>query len=165
MQYAAVAGLLVIALDAGAHKASFVKTLGAKHYIDITSTPDPVQRVRELVNGPGAHGVIVAAGAPAAYRHSAEMLRAGGVMSCCGIAPDMTRIETPAAQIVIKNLRIVGNLIGSARECAEAVEFVRRGVVKPVVKVREFEELGKIYEELERGEIEGRVVLKVFKDG
>lgn len=85
-------------------------------------------------------------------------------MSCCGIAPDFAQIKTPAATITIKNLKIVGNLIGSMQEGIEAMEFVRRGAVKPKVQVREFAELPKVYEQLERGEIEGRVVLKVARD-
>lgn len=85
-------------------------------------------------------------------------------MSCSGIAPEFACMETPTATIVIKNLKIVGNLVGSAQEALEAVEFVTRGTVKPRVQVREFVELPQVYEEMERAEIEGRVVLKVAKD-
>ena len=85
-------------------------------------------------------------------------------MSCCGIAPDFAKIETPASTITIKNLKIVGNLIGSRKEALDAVDFVRRGAVKPVVHVRDFKDLPKVYEELEKGEVQGRVVLKVATD-
>jgi D-arabinose 1-dehydrogenase-like Zn-dependent alcohol dehydrogenase len=46
----------------------------------------------------------------------------------------------------------------------EAVELVRKVKVKPKVVVREFEELLKVYEELERGGIAGRVVLRFGND-
>ena len=42
--------------------------------------------------------------------------------------------------------------------------IVRRGVVKPNISVRKFQELPRVYEELEKGEIAGRVVLKVAED-
>lgn len=50
------------------------------------------------------------------------------------------------------------------KECLEAVELVRAGKVKPRVFVREFGELERVYEELERGDVAGRVVLKVGED-
>ena len=92
------------------------------------------------------------------------MLRIGGTLSCVGIPPGEAFIQTPVSTIVIKSLRVVGNLVGSLQECLEAVEFVRRGVVKPNISVRRFGELEKVYEELGKGEVEGRVVLKVAED-
>jgi len=46
----------------------------------------------------------------------------------------------------------------------EAVELVRRGVVKPKIELRPFRELAEVYEELERGDVAGRIVLKVAAD-
>ena len=46
----------------------------------------------------------------------------------------------------------------------EAVELVRRGKVRVEVSVRRFEELPTIYEELEEGDIAGRVVIKITED-
>ena len=92
------------------------------------------------------------------------MLRVGGTLSCVGIPPEKGFLETPISRIVIKGLHITGNLVGNLKECLEAVEFVRRGEVKPKVTVRDFLELPKVYHELEAGEISGRIVLKVAKD-
>jgi propanol-preferring alcohol dehydrogenase len=71
---------------------------------------------------------------------------------------------TPVSEIVIKGLKIKENLVGSLGERMEAVELVRKGKVRPKVDVRESEELSRIYEELERGNIAGRVVLRVGDD-
>ena len=89
------------------------------------------------------------------------MLRAGGALSCVGIPPGRAFLETPISVIVSKGLRITGNLVGSLKECMEAVDLVRRGVVKPVVSVRPFRELPMVYKELEKGDVTGRVVLKI----
>lgn len=89
------------------------------------------------------------------------MLRVGGTLSCVGIPPGKVFIETPVSSIVIKGLHITGNLVGSLKECLEAVELVRRGIVKPHITVRPFKDLPQVYEELERGEIIGRIVLSV----
>lgn len=55
--------------------------------------------------------------------------------------------------------------------CGESGRLVERvyrgggvgetGVVRPVIEVRGFRELGEVYGELERGDIVGRVVLRV----
>ena len=163
VQYVRAFGGRVIAVDAGAGKRGFVEALGAEAYVDVAASKDVVADVKSLT-GTGAHGVVVTAGSSKAYWTAAEMLGIGGVLSCCGIPPDQALIGTSAGVIAIKGLRVAGNLIGSLKECHDAVEFVRRGDVKPHVVVRDFEELPKIYEQLEKGEIQGRVVLKVAKD-
>ena len=89
------------------------------------------------------------------------MLRVGGTLSCVGIPPGRAYLETPIATIVIKGLRIVGSLVGSLKECLEAVELVRGGVVQPEIQIWEFRELGEVYEEMERGDVAGRIVLRV----
>lgn len=89
------------------------------------------------------------------------MLRVGGTLSCVGIPPGRPALETPICTIVIKGLKVTGNLVGSLKECMEAVDLVRRGVVKPEIKIRTFKELPMVYEEMEKGDIAGRIVLKI----
>ncbi|GAB1203086.1 hypothetical protein APSETT445_001712 [Aspergillus pseudonomiae] len=158
VQYAKAQGALVIGVDA-ADKRDFVLRLGATEFIDFTSA-DPVQRVHEIT-GLGAHAVVVTAGSAKAFAHACEMLRVGGTLSCVGIPPGRPVLETPICTIVIKGLKITGNLVGSLKECMEAVDLVRRGVVKPEIKVRKFKELPQVYEEMEKGDIAGRIVLQI----
>jgi propanol-preferring alcohol dehydrogenase len=116
--------------------------------------------VRDLT-GLGAHAVVVTAGSAKAFAHACDMLRVGGTLSCVGIPPGRPSLETPICTIVIKGLKITGNLVGSLKECMEAVDMVRRGIVKPVVKVRPFRDLPQVYEEMEKGDISGRIVLQI----
>lgn len=80
-----------------------------------------------------------------------------------GIPPGDVHLDIPVAAIVIKGLRIQGNLVGSLKETLEAVEFVRSGSVKPHVKVRPFRDLPEVYELLEKGDVPGRVVLQLYE--
>lgn len=89
------------------------------------------------------------------------MLRIGGTLCCIGIPPGDVHLTTPIATIIIKGLKVVGNLVGSMQETMEALELVRNGSVKPRVEVRKFEELPEVYEMLEKGDILGRVVLQI----
>ncbi|GME66158.1 alcohol dehydrogenase [Neofusicoccum parvum] len=160
VQYARAQGALVIGVDGGASKGDFIKSIGASEYIDFKSTPNLVQRVKEITNG-GANAVIVTAGNAKAFVQAADMLKVGGTLSCVGIPPERGFIETPISTIVIKGLHITGNLVGSLKECLEAVDLVRRGVVKPKISIRKFEDLPTVYKELEKGDISGRIVLQV----
>lgn len=92
------------------------------------------------------------------------MLRTRGTMCLIGIPPGGGQILTSVAEIVIKGLNIKGNLVGSLAESLEAVQLVRDGLVKPKVYVRPFRDLPAVYEELESGDIAGRVVLKIGDD-
>lgn len=162
VQYAKAAGALVIGVDAGVEKQDFVLKLGAEEFIDFRST-EPVKRVHEIT-GLGAHAVVVTTGSSKAFAHACEMLRVEGTLSCVGIPAGRPHLETPISTIVIKGLRITGNLVGSLKECMEAVNLVRRGVVKPAIKIRPFRELPQAYEEMEKGDVAGRIVLKVADD-
>jgi D-arabinose 1-dehydrogenase-like Zn-dependent alcohol dehydrogenase len=163
VQYAQAQGALVIGVDTGPGRREFVLGLGANEFIDF-ATEDCVQRVQE-VTGLGAHAVVVTAGSARAFDNACEMLRVGGCLSCVGIPPGRPYLQTPICTIVIKGLRITGNLVGSLKECMEAVDLVRRGVVKPVIKIRPFKDLPKVYEDMEKGDISGRVVLQIESDG
>ena len=156
-------GAVVIGVDTGAQKKEFVKSLGVSEFIDFMETPGVVVKVMELTKG-GADAVIVTAGSNKAFAQAADMLRIGGTLSCVGIPPGRGFLETPISAIVIRGLHITGNLVGSLKECLEAVEFVRRGVVKPHIAVRPFEDLPAIYEEMEKGDIPGRIVVRIAKD-
>jgi len=163
VQYARAQGVQVIGIDGGDEKGTFVKSIGAEKYIDFTKTTDLVQEVIKITGG-GAHAVIVTAGNAKAFVSAAEMLRVRGTLSCVGIPPGKAVIETGVSTIVIKGLHITGNLVGSLKECLEAVDFVRRGVVKSMVSVRPFRDLPQAYEDMEKGNVMGRIVLKIAKE-
>lgn len=161
VQYAKAQGALVIAIDSPS-KQPFIQThLAPDKFIPYTPNSNTIEQIKTLTSGLGAHAVVVTAGHASAFSHACEMLRVGGTLSCVGIPPGRTCLETPIATIVIKGLRVVGSLVGSLKECMEAVELVRRGIVRPVIEVRGFRELEKVYMELERGDVVGRVVLRV----
>lgn len=185
MQYGLAQGATVIGVDAGEAKRAFVESLGAR-FVDFSKTTDLVGAVRAVVvaadggaaagdgNGTvaaaagrtdgGCHAVIVTSGHPAAFTQAAELLRVGGTLCCVGIPPGEVRLSATVASIVIRGLKIVGNLVGSLAETLEAVEYVRRGEVRVHVQVRRFEDLLEAYGALEAGDVPGRIVLEVARD-
>lgn len=94
------------------------------------------------------------------------MLRIEGTLLCIVTPPGGGRVETPVSEIVVRGLSIKGNLVGEFKECLEAVELVRTGKVKPKMSSTELssKELAEVYEELEKGDVAGRVVLTIAED-
>lgn len=135
-------------------------SLGVQEFVDFSTTSDLVQEIHAITGG-GAHAVIVAVGNPKGFAQAADMLRVGGTLSCIGIPSGRAYLEASISTIVIKGLHITGNLVGSLKECLEAVELVRRGIVRPKILVRPFRDLQTVYDELDRGEVAGRIVLRI----
>jgi alcohol dehydrogenase, propanol-preferring len=160
VQYALALGARVIGIDAGPHKHDFITSLGASHYIDITQTPNIASEVHRLTNG-GTHALIVTSGHPSAFTKLADMIRTGGALCMVGIPPGEVKLDMPVSEIIIRGLRIQGNLVGSLAETMEAVELVRQGKVKPRVQVLPFRDLERAYELLESGKVMGRIVLQM----
>ena len=182
VQYAHARGGRVIAIDSSrpASKAEYIKSIpGVAHFIPFdtfSSAADMISHVKSLTRGGlGVDSALVCAGSSAVpFTQAALMLRIEGTMVCCGIPPpDLTTekgmakkdvMQISVGEIAIKGLNIKGVLTGNSKECLEAVELVRLGWVKPKIIIREFKELEQIYGEMERGEIVGRIVVKVAKD-
>lgn len=149
----------MIGVDTGPTKQQFIESLGGK-FVDFAKSRNVVEEIISITGG-GAHAAVVTSGSPKAFSGAVDMLRIGGTLCCIGIPPGDVHLTTPIATIIIKGLKVIGNLVGSMKETLEAVELVKEGKVKPHVEVQEFEKLPEIYEMLERGDILGRIVLKV----
>lgn len=155
VQYGKATGANVIGIDTGRVKKEFIESLGGR-FVDFVESSDVVREIMTITQG-GAHVAVVASGSGRAFAGAVEMLRIGGTLCSIGIPPGDVHLTTPIATIIIRGLRIIGNLVGSMEETLEVVEFVRQRRVKPRVEVREFDELPQIYEMLERGDVLGRV--------
>ena len=128
-------------------------------FVGYRTTTDLHAAIDKLTDDRDADAVIVAAGLSAAFATAVSLLSGEGVLRCIEVPPGGGELLTLVSEILIK-----GNLVGRLKECMEAVELVRKGKVTPKVFVWEFEELPKVYEELERGDIAGRVVLRIGDD-
>ncbi|CAJ2499804.1 Uu.00g026570.m01.CDS01 [Anthostomella pinea] len=165
VQYARVSGARVIGIDGGPEKERFVRSLGASEYIDFKAVPNTAEKVHEVTKD-GADAVIVTSGSAETLSQAADMLRVGGRLCCVDVPPEgciETRIST-ISTMVAKGLHMVGTPVSSVWDCVEAVDHVWLGHVTPRVVIRDFKDLTAVYDEIERGDIMGQVVLRVAKD-
>ncbi|QKX62472.1 uncharacterized protein TRUGW13939_09633 [Talaromyces rugulosus] len=155
-------GFRVIAIDHGS-KEDLAKQSGAEHFIDFTkfNTDSMAQHVNDLTGGLGAHAVVVCTAANAAYAQAVQLLRFNGTLVCVGIPEgDFVAVAGAAPGILIaKQLTITGSAVGNRQEAMQTLEFAARGIIKTHHQVEKLENLTGVFERMEKGELQGRVVL------
>lgn len=157
VQIAKEKGLKVIAIDTGEQKKNLCLRLGATAYLDFKS--DNVEaEVQKLTDGYGAHAVICTAG-PNAYAQAIRMLRNCGTLVCVGLVTE--NLPVSPFEMLNRALRIVGSSVGTPKHLEELWELAVKGKVKPIVEVREFEELDEVLKRLAAYQVEGRIVVHV----
>ena len=99
--------------------------------------------------------------ANAAYALALKLLRFGGTLVCVGIPEgELQAIATAdPGSMVVKALTIRGVAVGDRREAIETLEFAERGIVKTHFRTEKMDQLTKVFEEMDRGELQGRVVI------
>lgn len=89
------------------------------------------------------------------------MLKFGGTTVCVGLPEgELKAIATAFPQfLVAKAQSIVGVAVGDRKEAIETLQFAERGIVKTHFTIAKPEDLTSIFERMDKGEINGRVVL------
>ena len=159
VQYARAMGLRVAAVDVAADKLALATSLGAELAVDAAST-DAVAAIQEKIGG--AHAAVVTAVATRAFEQAILMLRPAGTVAYIGL-PGGKSDEIRASISAITNweLTVRGSNVGTRLDLEEAVAFAARGLVKAKVRTAPLEEINAVLDEMRRGRIVGRVVLKL----
>ncbi|KAI1340849.1 GroES-like protein [Xylariaceae sp. FL0016] len=152
-------GMRVIGIDAPGKK-DLTMECGAEHFIDHTQGNVETE-VKKLTDGLGAHCVVVLTAANAAYAQSMDFLRFGGTLVCVGMPegdPKAIAKAFPAAMVAQAH-KIVGVPVGDRKEAIETLQLAERGIVKTHFRTEKMEALTKVFEEMDKGQLQGRVVL------
>ncbi|TCK01614.1 propanol-preferring alcohol dehydrogenase [Volucribacter psittacicida] len=156
VQYAKkVFGAKVIAIDVNDDKLALAQQSGADVVIN-SAKENAEQRIIEITEG-GAHAAVVTAVAKVAFNSAVNAVRAGGTVVAVALPVDTMDLSIP--RIVLDGIRVIGSLVGTRQDLAEAFEFGARGLVVPVVQTRPLEDVGAIFQEMHEGKIQGRMVL------
>ncbi len=155
LQYAKnVFGAKVIAVDINDAQLEFAKEMGA----DICINPlreNVGEYVQEKVGG--AHAAVVTAVSKAAFNDAVNAIRAGGTVVAVGLPVDTMDLSIP--RLVLDGIQVIGSLVGTREDLAEAFQFGAEGKVVPRCELRPMEDINDIFEEMEQGKIKGRMVI------
>ncbi|PKS05460.1 hypothetical protein jhhlp_008837 [Lomentospora prolificans] len=148
VQYAKAMGYQVAAVDVGPARKNFCLQSGADQYLDALEG-NMITAAKNLTPyKSGVKASIVTAGSGKAYQNGLDLLGAFGTLVCVGIPPPPETLVFHPLAVIDRGIRIIGTLVGTRTETLEALEFVRRGVVKPVVNMIRLEDLGQAANEL-----------------
>lgn len=153
-------GMRIIGIDHGSKK-DLVLQSGAEHFIDHTTTDDVAAEVKKLTGGLGAQAVLVLTAANGAYASGMQLLKFGGTLVCVGLPEgELKPIATAFPQVMVAmEQKIVGSAVGNRKEAIETLDLAARGIVKTHFRTAKMDELTSIFEEMDKGKIQGRVVL------
>ncbi|MEK6283438.1 MAG: alcohol dehydrogenase AdhP [Acidobacteriota bacterium] len=156
VQYAKAMGMHVAAVDVVDEKLALARELGAELTVN-ARTEDPVSRIQETIGG--SHGVLITAVSPVAFQQGVNMLRRGGTCVLNGLPPG----DFPVSifDVVLKRLTIRGSIVGTRKDMQEALQFASEGKVKAIIETVALEEINSVFDRLRRGEVQGRVVVKM----
>lgn len=144
----------VIAVDINDAQLEFAKEFGA----DLVVNPlkeDLGKFVQEKVGG--AHAAVVTAVGKAAFNDAVNAVRAAGVVVAVGLPTESMDLSIP--RLVLDGIQVIGSLVGTREDLAEAFQFGAEGKVVPKCQLRPMEDINKIFEEMEAGKIKGRMVI------
>jgi len=145
----------IIAVDRSPAALELVGSLGAHHLVNASDT-DPVEAVKELTGGEGAHAVIDFVGEGSAIAQSVEMLRKGGTYWVVGYGG---RIEVPAIDMIFSEIAVVGSLVGNYNELAELMVMAGQGRVTLHASEYSLDDINMAIHDLEGGRLQGRGVI------
>ena len=157
VQYAKAMGLHVAAIDVSDTRLALARTLGADLTVN-AGDEDAVATVRRATGG-GAHGVLVTAPSLPAFRQAIDMARRRGTVSLVGLPPGT--FPTPIFDVVLKRITLRGSIVGTRNDLAEAIAFAAEGKVHTRTTTEPLENINLVLDRLARGEVDGRVVMKM----
>jgi alcohol dehydrogenase, propanol-preferring len=163
VQYARALGCRVVGIDHPS-KEAIVKEIGADVYVDFTKFDGDEELVKYVKAVTGGGGVKIALGCSSshkAYKQAVNMLDVRGVLVCMGV-PEGDDVPMQGAKIALmvqKELTMFAIKAGNRLEAVEAVAVAAAGKVKTRYQLRRMDELTSVFGEMERGKINGRVVI------
>ncbi|AEX52723.1 alcohol dehydrogenase AdhP [Rahnella aquatilis] len=155
LQYAKnVFNAKVIAIDVNDQQLEFAADMGADLTINMLKD-DAAKIIQEKVGG--AHAAVVTATAKSAFNSAVDAMRAGGRIVAVGLPPESMSLNIP--RLVLDGIQVVGSLVGTREDLAEAFQFAAEGKVVPKVTKRPLGDINAIFQEMEQGKIKGRMVI------
>lgn len=155
VQYAKAMGFHVIGVDISDEKLQLATESGADQVFNAATT----DVAAELGGQGGVEGVLVTAVSRESFAQSVGMLGRGGTMSLVGLPPG--GFELPIFEVVLMRKTIRGSIVGTRNDLSEAMQFAAEGKVASHYSVDKLDNINAIFERLDRGEIDGRVVMEI----
>jgi NAD+-dependent secondary alcohol dehydrogenase Adh1 len=144
----------IIAIDRNPEALRLAGQCGAHHRVEADGRH--VDRVRQLTDGAGAEVVLDFVGEGDAIQDALGMLATGGRYYVVGYGGTLS---IPTLQLVLGELEIVGNAVGTADDLAALLRLAATGQVTVRSVLYPLEVVGDAIADLEQGRVRGRAIL------
>ena len=145
----------VVAVDINNDKLALAKEVGADIVINGHEVEDVTALIQEKTGG--AHSAVVTAVSKVAFNQAVDSVRAGGRVVAVGLPSEM--MDLSIVKTVLNGIQVIGSLVGTRKDLEEAFQFGAEGLVVPVVQKRPVSDAVDVFDEMEAGTIQGRMVL------
>ena len=153
IQYAAIAGARVIAVDLLDEKLELALELGAEFTVNATRE-DPVEAIKSLG---GADQAIALAVSPRAFEQAYGTLRRGGTLVCVALPAD-NHVTLPIFETVLNGITVVGSIVGTRADLREVFELHAAGKTNVIREVRPLTRVNESIADVEAGRVAARIV-------
>jgi propanol-preferring alcohol dehydrogenase len=155
IQYAAIAGGRVVAVDVIDEKLELARELGAEFTIN-ASKEDPVEAIQRLG---GVDQAIALAVSPRAFEQAYSSLRRGGKLVFVALPAD-NEVRLPIFETVLNGITIVGSIVGTRKDLREVFELHAAGKTRVIRETRPLDQVNEAIADVEAGRVAARVVLE-----
>ncbi len=150
-------GASVVAIDILEEKLEMARKFGADHLVD--GKKDPLSDVLKITGENGANVVLDFVGSEQTLENGLKMLRTLGRLLVIGVGPGPLKCLPDDA--VNYELTISGVKVGTHKDLIDLVMLAKKGIVKSITtKTFKLDEVNEALEQLKRGQILGRSVIK-----
>jgi alcohol dehydrogenase, propanol-preferring len=156
IQYAAIAGGRVVAVDLIDEKLELARKLGAEFTINATEQ-DPVEEIQALG---GADEAIALAVSPKAFEQAYGTLRRGGKLVFVALPAD-NEVTLPIFETVLNGITIVGSIVGTRTDLREVFELHAAGKTHVIREVRSLDTVNESIADVEAGRVAARIVFQL----
>jgi propanol-preferring alcohol dehydrogenase len=155
VQIGRAAGAEVTAIDVSEEKLALAKSLGAARVLNAATN----NVVKEVRRSGGVHVAIVTSAAKSAYDMAFYCVRPTGTLLVVGLPAN--DISFPAILMAGGEIQIKASAVGTREDLRETLAMGASGTIHCQVTTRPLAEVQEVLGELSRGEVSGRVVLRL----
>ncbi len=109
--------------------------------------------VEQVTNSNGVTAAFIVAGSVQADKASLDSLGPFETLICIRIPPPTDIVQFHPLQSIDIRFRIIGSVVGTRADVLEALSFVSRGAVVPVVQTQKLKDLNEIYQNITTGQV------------
>ena len=159
VQMAQVFGARVIGVDISDDKLIAAQRYGCNVVLNVRGK-DMAREVLKATNGRGVDCAVDMVSTSHTMNNCIKALARGGTLVVVGVPRDVKSLSFDTSRLIRDEIKITGSRCATIQEIREAMELVRRGMVKPAIfNTFRLEDVNELFEKIDTMQLTGRSAL------